>query len=233
MRDYELTFIVRPDIPDDQVKAASERVQGLITQRGGELTHIQQWGKRRLAYIIDHQREGTYFVLRFHMDTQRAAELDHELNLDEQIVRFLMLMLDHVALEALKSPPPPMHIERRPRPQPVEAQAPPGAAPAPGVPAAATPGAPAVGAAPPAEAPAVAPVAQPAPEAPAAGPAAAPVAAAPTSPPAQPPPAPETATPAPVAEGSAAEGSAAEGSAAEGSAEGQPDRPEATTGAAG
>ena len=127
MRDYELTFIVRPDLPDDQIKAAFERVQGLVTQRGGELTHVQQWGRRRLAYEIDHHREGIYFVLRMKMDPLKEAEIEHELNLDEQVMRFLKLQLDARALEALKNPPQPMQPrERRPpmAPPPAPVQAP-------------------------------------------------------------------------------------------------------------
>ncbi|MFI5267104.1 MAG: 30S ribosomal protein S6, partial [Chloroflexota bacterium] len=82
MRDYELSFVVRPDIDDKAIKAAVDRVQGLITQRGGSLTNVQEWGKRRLAYKIQHHGEGFYFVYRLQMEPAAAAEIEHELNLD-------------------------------------------------------------------------------------------------------------------------------------------------------
>jgi ribosomal protein S6 len=107
VRDYELTYIVRPDLDDKGTKAAAERVQGWITQGGGSLTNVQEWGKRRLAYPISHHAEGTYYVYRVQMDPDAAAGIEHELNLDEQVLRFLMLQLDPAELEALKNPPPP------------------------------------------------------------------------------------------------------------------------------
>jgi small subunit ribosomal protein S6 len=134
MRDYELLFVIRPDLDDSHTKTAANRVQGLITQRGGELTNTQEWGKRRLAYRIQHQGEGTYFVYRHRMEPAAAAEIEHELNLDESVLRFMMVHLDPVALEALKNPPAPMapRAERRPMPQAVPAE---GAAPTEGAPA--------------------------------------------------------------------------------------------------
>ncbi len=150
MRDYELTFVVRPDIDDKQTAAAVSRVESLITSRGGELTNVQNWGKRRLAYPIGHHGEGSYFVYRLRMEPESQAEIEHELNLDEQVLRFITLYLDPVALEALKNPPPPMapREPRRPREEP---PAPPVEAPA----AAAEPPAAEAGeATPPAETPA-------------------------------------------------------------------------------
>lgn len=171
MRDYELTFVVRNDVGDEQIKAAAERMQAHITQRGGELTDIKPWGRRRLAYPINHLREGNYFVYRFVMDPDGAAELERELNLDEQILRYILIVLDRVALEALKNPPAPMQAaERRPRPPIMAPAAPaapaeaPSAEVAPAQAAAVTEAAPVAEAAPSAEAPA----AEPAAEAPAA-----------------------------------------------------------------
>jgi small subunit ribosomal protein S6 len=114
VRDYELTFVVRPDVDDKQTQAAASRVESLITSRGGELTNVQNWGKRRLAYPIGHHAEGSYFVYRVRMEPESQAEVEHELNLDEQVLRFISLYLDPVALEALKNPPPPM-APREPR----------------------------------------------------------------------------------------------------------------------
>jgi len=121
VRDYELTFVVRPDIDDTQTKAAAARIESLITQRGGQLTNVQNWGKRRLAYHIGHHGEGSYFVYRLQMEPAFAAEIEHELNLDEQVLRFIAVYLDPVELEALKSPPAPM-AAREPRPPRREAE---------------------------------------------------------------------------------------------------------------
>src|SRR5581483_7606697 len=158
VRDYELMIVVRPDIDDSQVKGAAERVQSLVTQRGGEITNVQQWGKRRLAYRIQHHAEGMYFVYRVRMEGDAAAEIEHELNLDEQVLRFIVVHLDAVQLEAVKNPPPPMapRPERRreePAAVPAAVAAPVAVAAAPAAPAEA-PAAPAEAPAAPAEAPA-------------------------------------------------------------------------------
>src|SRR5438105_4658746 len=105
VRDYELTFVVRPDIDDKQTQAVASRVEGLVTQRGGQLTNTQNWGKRRLAFPIAHHGEGSYFIYRLQMEPDSAAEVEHELNLDEQVLRFIAVHLDPVALETLKNPP--------------------------------------------------------------------------------------------------------------------------------
>ena len=129
MRDYELTFVIRPDMDDKQTAAAASRVESLVTSRGGELTNVQNWGKRRLAYPIGHHAEGSYFVYRLRMDPESQAEVEHDLNLDEQVLRFITLYLEPVALEALKNPPPPM-APREPRRPREEAPAPAPEAPA-------------------------------------------------------------------------------------------------------
>jgi small subunit ribosomal protein S6 len=213
MRDYELTVVVRPDIDDNQTKAANTRIQGLITQRGGEITNIQEWGKRRLAYHIQHHAEGTYFVYRAQMEPASAAEIEHELNLDEQVLRFITVHLEPKELEALKNPPAPMapRPERRPMAPPpaAAAEAPAGAeAPAAGE-AAAGAEAPGAGEA---AAAAEAPAAEA--EAPAAE---ASAAAAEVSPPTEPLATAETAAETPAAEApeGAAEGGAGEAPAAE------------------
>ncbi|HLQ33347.1 MAG TPA: 30S ribosomal protein S6, partial [Chloroflexota bacterium] len=122
MRDYELSVVIRPDIDDKMTKVATDRVQSLITQRGGELNNVQDWGKRRMAYKIGHHGEGIYFIYRLQMEPASAAEIEHELNLDEQVLRFIMVHLDPVALEVLRNPPPPMapRPERRPMEPPAE-----------------------------------------------------------------------------------------------------------------
>ncbi|HLG71316.1 MAG TPA: 30S ribosomal protein S6 [Chloroflexota bacterium] len=125
MRDYELSVVIRPDLDDKQTKAAAARVQELVTSRGGEFTNVQEWGKRRLAYHIGTHIEGTYFVYRLRLEPEHLGDIEHELNLDEQVLRFIALHLDPVALEALKNPPAPMapRPERRPPPAPEAAPA--------------------------------------------------------------------------------------------------------------
>ena len=66
MHDYEVTFILNPNLGEDEVTANSERIKALIANAGGEVIDVHPWGgKRRLAYPIQHQREGFLIVRAF------------------------------------------------------------------------------------------------------------------------------------------------------------------------
>jgi len=65
MRRYELMLLFRPDLEDDKLQAAVEKVTRAIVNAGGSLTKVSPWGKRRLAYDIKHFREASYFLIHF------------------------------------------------------------------------------------------------------------------------------------------------------------------------
>ena len=71
MRRYELMLLFRPDLEDDQLQAAVERVTRAIVNAGGGLTKISPWGKRRLAYPIQHHRDASYFLIHFDIEPFR------------------------------------------------------------------------------------------------------------------------------------------------------------------
>ncbi len=87
---YEIVFILRPDLDDQQVQAAMERVAARITERGGTLLATEPWGKRRLAYPIARHREGFYVLMRFELDGQRVQDLKNAVGLQEEVIRFLV-----------------------------------------------------------------------------------------------------------------------------------------------
>ena len=76
MRRYELMLVLRPDLADDKVQGTLERAARAIAAGGGQIVKQAPWGRRRLAYPIDHHREGSYYVILFeatgHCD-QRAG----------------------------------------------------------------------------------------------------------------------------------------------------------------
>src|SRR5436309_10436060 len=65
MRRYELMLLFRPDLEDDKLQSAVEKVTRAIVNAGGALTKVSPWGKRRLAYEIQHFREASYFLIHF------------------------------------------------------------------------------------------------------------------------------------------------------------------------
>lgn len=94
MRDYELMTIFRPDLEEQPLQEAVERLNGLIAARGGEVGSGDPWGRRRLAYPIQDFRDGLYHLTRFQMDPKAADELERSLMLNDQIIRYLLLRLE-------------------------------------------------------------------------------------------------------------------------------------------
>jgi small subunit ribosomal protein S6 len=94
MREYELIFIVHPDLEETATNEVVERVQGWITEAGGKINKVDPWGKRRLAYPIRKQNEGHYFFLLVEMDPISVAEIERSLRFLEPVMRFLITAVE-------------------------------------------------------------------------------------------------------------------------------------------
>jgi small subunit ribosomal protein S6 len=94
-RDYELMYIVRPDLDDDAVKAAMDSVQSIVEANGGEVLKTTPWGKRRLAYEIDKLRDGHYVLLEVQLDGTRVKDVERSLRIHDQVFRHMVVTLDH------------------------------------------------------------------------------------------------------------------------------------------
>jgi small subunit ribosomal protein S6 len=94
MRRYELMLLFRPDLEDDKLQSAVEKVTRAIVNAGGALTKVSPWGKRRLAYDIQHFREASYFLLHFDIAPARIRELERGLLISEEILRHLVTVLE-------------------------------------------------------------------------------------------------------------------------------------------
>ncbi len=91
MRAYELTFIVHPELDDSAFNEVVERVKIWINDSGGEITQIDFWGKRKLAYEISKQTEGNYVLMKTNLAATFCAELERNLGLTEQVLRYLIV----------------------------------------------------------------------------------------------------------------------------------------------
>lgn len=91
MRDYELVFIVHPDLDDAALNEVVERVKAWITDASGKIEKIEQWGKRKLAYPIRKQKEGQYVLVRLSMDPASCSVLERNLRFLEPVMRFLLI----------------------------------------------------------------------------------------------------------------------------------------------
>ena len=94
MRDYELTVVFSPEIGEGDMSPAIDRVSQLITQNGGEIADVNQWGRRRLAYPINNFREGDYSLIQLKLQPNKAAELEANLRSWEDVLRYLLIRLE-------------------------------------------------------------------------------------------------------------------------------------------
>ena len=90
LRDYEILFIVRPELDDEQVGKAVETVSTLIQNLGGEPQKTDVWGRRRLAYEVSHLREGHYVLTDFRLDPERVTEMEATLKISDTVFRHLI-----------------------------------------------------------------------------------------------------------------------------------------------
>src|SRR6266487_526337 len=97
MRRYELMLLFRPDLEDDKLQSAVEKVTRAIVNGGGALTKVSPWGKRRLAYEIQHFREASYFLIHFDIAPSAVREIERGLLLSEEILRHLVTLLEQRA----------------------------------------------------------------------------------------------------------------------------------------
>jgi small subunit ribosomal protein S6 len=94
---YELMLILDPSLDDDAQASVMEKAQGVITEGGGTVDDVDPWGKRQLAFEIDDQTDGIYAVVKFHADAATVAELDRVLHITDQVLRSMIVRLEHVA----------------------------------------------------------------------------------------------------------------------------------------
>jgi small subunit ribosomal protein S6 len=93
VRRYELMLLFQPDLEDDQLQAAVERVTRAIVNAGGSLSKISPWGKRRLAYPIQHHRDASYFLIHFDIEPSAVRDIERGLLISEEILRHLVVVL--------------------------------------------------------------------------------------------------------------------------------------------
>lgn len=97
---YESVVIFNATLEDEQIETTITRIKDLIAAHGGEITEIDNWGRKRLAYPIQKAKSGYYSVIRFKAPTDLIANLERSFRLDETIIRYLTVVLDKNALEA-------------------------------------------------------------------------------------------------------------------------------------
>lgn len=94
MRRYELMLVLRPDLADERSQAILERATRTVVGAGGQLVKVSPWGRRRLAYPIDGQREGSYHLVVFDAPAEAVLELERGLHITEDVMRHLVTRIE-------------------------------------------------------------------------------------------------------------------------------------------
>ncbi len=93
-RDYELGFILNPEVNEEQTRAILDRVQQVVDNRGGQVMRVNQWGRRRLAYPIERHRDGIYIFVDMVLTPESVIDLDRMLKVSEEVLRHLIWRRD-------------------------------------------------------------------------------------------------------------------------------------------
>ena len=91
MRAYETMYIIRPELDEEQTNAVIEKFNTLIANNGGEVTKVDKWGKRKLAYEIKKNRDGFYVLMHFNGVPETAAELDRVFRISDDVLKHMTL----------------------------------------------------------------------------------------------------------------------------------------------
>lgn len=91
MNEYELVSIIHPRLNADETAAAIANIESQIVANGGEMLSTDVWGRRRLAYPINHLLEGTYVLMTFRLPPQGAPVVEALLRISEQVIRHLLV----------------------------------------------------------------------------------------------------------------------------------------------
>jgi small subunit ribosomal protein S6 len=107
IRDYELTFIAKPDLDVTNMTALVERVKGIIAEVSGTIVKLENWGMRHMTYPIRKYRDGQYVHMRVQMDGSAVARVEQRFKLADDVIRHLLVLAD----EDMPTPAQPVEVQ--------------------------------------------------------------------------------------------------------------------------
>lgn len=114
MSKYEMALVISAKLDDDTRAGVLDRAKGYIERSGGVIGKVQEWGKKRLAYEIQHQREGYYYFISFEAEAGSPAEIERHARIMDHVLRYLIVRQE---TEFIVEPPadePEEHYSERP-----------------------------------------------------------------------------------------------------------------------
>lgn len=102
MRNYEMIFIVRPDVAEDDVQKLIAQMEGVVASAGGKVDRVERMGRRRLAYRIEKQREGFYILFYVQGTGDTVREFERRLKVTDTVIKHLTVCTDEIIKRAAK-----------------------------------------------------------------------------------------------------------------------------------
>src|SRR5579864_3151171 len=93
-RTYEVMFIVRPDMPEEEIEKLISTLDSQVSSTGGTVKNVERMGKRRLAYVVRKFYEGVYILLTVEGGGQLISELERRLRVTEPVIKFITVRVD-------------------------------------------------------------------------------------------------------------------------------------------
>ena len=115
MQLYESIYIIRPSLPDDDTNQLIEKIKGLLEKAGAAVLILENWGKKKLAYEIKRERRGTFVYLHFKAAGNVVGELEHAYRLEDSVLKFLTVRLEHPPAPKLAAAAPAPMGQAQPR----------------------------------------------------------------------------------------------------------------------
>ena len=94
MSKYELAVVVSAKVEEDERTATIDKVKALVERFGGQITNIDDWGKKRLAYEVQKMREAYYYFIQFDAETTAPAQIESRIRIMDNVIRFLCVKQD-------------------------------------------------------------------------------------------------------------------------------------------
>ena len=94
MRNYEIMFIVDPNVPEDEIEKINSQVESVVTDAGGNIAQVEMMGRRRLAYEINRSREGFYVLLTVVANGEIIKEVERRFRVMDSVLRYLTVRTD-------------------------------------------------------------------------------------------------------------------------------------------
>ncbi len=94
MNKYELAVVLNAKVEDEVRADVLEKVKNLITRFQGNITNVDEWGKRKLAYEIQKMKEGFYYFIQFESEAGTPAEIEQRIRIMDNVIRYLCIRQD-------------------------------------------------------------------------------------------------------------------------------------------